>query len=96
MISWPYLGLKSGGIKRGELVVVGAYSKSTVGIRTIVNNKAVCMYQIQIRRYDSQEWTNYGRPWLTKQMALVHIDALDIVDAVSNQAGHYVYQIVEV
>jgi hypothetical protein len=95
-INWPYIGLKSGGIKRGELVVIGAYSKSSIGIRTIINEKAVCMYQIQVKRFTDHDWTNYLRPWLTKQTASDIIAALENLDAERDDAGRWLYQIVEV
>lgn len=62
---WPYLGMKTGGIKRGELVVIGAFSKD---IRTTINDKAVCMYQVQYRIHLGT-WRNYGRPWLMRSSA---------------------------
>lgn len=82
---WPYIGIKTGGIKRGELVVIGAFSK-----------KDTCMYQIQIKRFTDHDWVNYLRPWLTKQAALDVIAALEQLDAERDDSGRWLYQIQEV
>lgn len=82
---WPHLGIKTGGIKRGELVVIGAFSK-----------KDKCMYQIQVRKWNQTGWVNWLRPWLTEQSATDVISALEQVDLETGDAGKWLYQIVEV
>jgi len=54
------------------------------------------MYQIQIKRFTDQEWTNYLRPWLVKQTAAEIVTALENLDVERDDTGKWLYQIVEV
>ena len=82
---WPHLGIKTGGIKRGELVVIGAFSK-----------KDKCMYQIQVRYFSKTEWSDYGRPWLTYAAAEKEIESRVQLDNEDGDWKLWVYRIVEV
>lgn len=54
------------------------------------------MYQIQIKRFTDEHWTDYLRPWLVEQTASDIITALENLDVERDDAGKWVYQIVEV
>lgn len=81
------------GIKREQMQSAVA---STTGVKTVINDKAVCMYQIQIKRFTDEHWTDYLRPWLVKQTASDIITALETLDVERDDTGKWVYQIVEV
>lgn len=54
------------------------------------------MYQIQVRRYNSEVWRDWRRPWLTRQAAEIAMAEVIQSDEQSDWCGVYVYQIVEV
>ena len=58
--------------------------------------KTKYMYQIQIKRFTDEHWTDYMSPCSVEQTASDIIKALENLDIKHNDTGKWLYQIVEV